>query len=129
MSRSYIQPGDVLNALVAPGGGVTAGTGVLISNQFVIPQTTAAATFTFDGYVTGVHSHAKIGSQAWAVGDVVYWDDTNKWFTKTATAGFYGAGGVFTAMVATGAGAGETTGVVRLSGNPVFTVSAAYVAR
>lgn len=129
MSRSYIQPGHVLNGLIAPAAGVTAGTGVVIANLFVIPQTTAAVGVAFDGYVTGVHSHAKIASQAWLVGDVVYWDDTNKWFTKTATAGFYGAGGVFTVVEAVGGTAGETTGKVRLSGAPVFTVSAAYVAR
>lgn len=129
MSRSYIQPGDVLNALIAPTGGVVAGTGVMIGNLFTIPQTTAAQTLPFDGYVTGVHSHAKAASQAWTVGQVVYWDDTLKIFSSTATVGFYGQGGVFIAVEAVGSGAGETTGKVRLSGDPAFALSATYVNR
>jgi predicted RecA/RadA family phage recombinase len=128
MSRSYIQPGDVLNALVAPAN-LTAGTGVLIGAQFCIPQETVLSTATFDGYITGVHSHAKVGSQAWTVGQAVYWDDTNKWFSSTATVGFYGQGGIFIAVEAVGSGAGETTGKVRLSGNPAFALSATYVNR
>jgi predicted RecA/RadA family phage recombinase len=120
MSRSYIAAGDVLNL---------AGTGAMVGNQFVIPQTTAAQTVAFDGYVTGVHSHAKAASQAWTAGQVVYWDDTLKIFSSTATVGFFGQGGVFIAVEAVAGGAGDTTGKVRLSGSPAFALSATYVNR
>lgn len=128
MSRSFIQPGDVLS-LVAPTGGVTAGTGVLIGSQFVIPRTTAAQTVAFDGDVEGVHSHAKAASQAWTAGLVVYWDDTNKVFSSTATVGFFGQGGVFVAVEAVAGGSTDTIGKVRLSGSPAFALSATYVNR
>ena len=39
MSRVFIQPGDVMT-FTAPGGGVTAGVGLLIGGLFVIPQET-----------------------------------------------------------------------------------------
>lgn len=127
MSRNFKNRGDVLT-LTAPAN-LTAGTGCLVGNQFVIPQETVLSGATFDGYATGIHSHTKVGTQAWTVGQVVYWDDTNKWFSSTATVGFYGQGGVFIAMSATGAGAGETTADVRLTGNPAFALSATYVNR
>ena len=66
----------------------------------------------FVGQITGVVNVTKTGSQAWAEGAVVYWDDTAKDFTTTAS-GNLRAG---CAVVATGAGAGETAGVVRLNG-------------
>lgn len=128
MSRSFIQLGDVLT-LIAPAGGVTAGTGAMVGNQFVIAQTTAIATATFDGYATGVCSHAKAASQAWTAGQVVYWDDTLKIFSNVATVGFFGQGGVFIAVEAVAGGAGDTTGKVRLTGSPAFALSATYVNR
>ncbi len=119
MSRSFIQSGDVLT-FTAPTGGVVAGTGVMIGNQLVIPRTTAAQTLPFDGDVTGVHSHAKTASQAWAEGQAVYWDNTNKVFTTVAT-GNTRAG---IAVEAVGSGAGETTGKVRLNGAALASTSA-----
>lgn len=121
MSRAFVAIGDVMT-FTAPGGGVTAGTGVLIGKLLVIPQTTAAATASFDGYVNGVVSHAKADTQAWTEGQVVYWDDSAKVFT-TVSAGNTRAG---VAVVAVGAGAGLTTGIVRLNGigGPKFFMSA-----
>ncbi len=127
MSRSYIQPGDVLT-LIAPAN-LTAGTGVLVGSQFSIPQETVLSGASFDGYITGVHSHAKAASQAWTAGQVVYWDDTNKLFSNVATVGFFGQGGVFIAVEAVAGGAGDTTGKVRLTGSPAFALSATYVNR
>ena len=120
MSRTYVQPGDVLT-FTAPGGGVVAGTCYLITNLLVCAQTTAAATVAFDGYVTGVISHAKAASQAWAEGAIVYWDNSAKNFTTVSTAN-YRAG---VAVVAVGSGAGETTGIVRLNGVGVTAVGGA----
>ena len=128
MSRSFIQPGDVL-PLIAPTGGVTAGTGVMIGSQFVIPRDTVAQTVAFNGDAVGVHSHAKAASQAWTAGLVVYWDDTNKVFSSTATVGFFGQGGVFVAVEAVAGGSTDTIGKVRLTGSPAFALSATYVNR
>lgn len=111
MARTYIAQGDVLT-LTSPTGGVVAGTAYLIGGLVVIAQETVAQTLPFDAYVTGVHNVTKVGSQAWAEGAVVYWDNSAKNFT-TVTTSNYRAG---VAVVATGSGAGETAGVVRLNG-------------
>ena len=50
----------------------------------------------------------KIGAQAWTVGALVYWDDTNKRCTTVATANLL-------IGVAAAAVAGNTTGRVRLN--------------
>lgn len=107
MATTYVSPGDTVT-LTAPSGGVTAGTPVLIGRLLVIPKNTVAQTLPFDGYVGGVHTVAKVGSQAWTEGANVYWDDTNKYFTTTATSNQYAG----VALVAVGSGAGETTGVI-----------------
>lgn len=120
MSKAFIQRGDVMT-FTAPGGGVTAGTGVLIGKLLVIPQETVAATVQFDGYVYGVVSHAKADTQAWTEGQIVYWDDSAKVFT-TVSAGNTRAG---IAAAAVGAGGGLTTGIVRLNaiGGPRYFLS------
>ena len=53
----------------------------------------------------------KVGSQAWAAGDKIYWDNTAKETTKTATSNTL----VGVAIEAVGSGAGETIGRVRLN--------------
>lgn len=108
--NSYIQPGDVIT-YTAPVGGVVSGTPVLIGNMLVIPATDAEAGDQFQGMTVGVHSVPKVGSQAWTAGDVVYWDDDNTRFTKVANDLRAG-----TAAADAGAGAGVTTGYVRLDG-------------
>jgi predicted RecA/RadA family phage recombinase len=59
-----------------------------------------------------VHKLAKVGSQAWTVGALVYWDNTNKRFTTTASGNLLAG----CAAEAASSGAGVTTGVVRLNG-------------
>jgi predicted RecA/RadA family phage recombinase len=111
MSRSYISGGDVVT-LTAPSGGVVAGTCYLIGRLLVIAQSTVAQTLPFDGYVRGIVSVLKVGSQAWTEGANVYWDDSGKNFTTTATSNQYAG----VALVAVGSGAGETTGVILFNG-------------
>ena len=108
--KTFVQPGESIE-FTAPVGGVTSGVGVLIGDLLVIATVTADADARFNGLVEGVVSHAKAASQAWAEGVGVYWDNAAKAFTTTA------AGNKFAgyAVVATGAGAGETTGVVLLA--------------
>lgn len=109
--QTYIQHGKALD-LTAPVGGVTSGLPVLIGSLLVVPVTDADAGELFAGETTGVFSVVKPGSQAWAEGEKVYWDDTAKKFTTVDTDNY--ACGV--AVEAVGAGAGLTTGKVRLDG-------------
>ena len=53
----------------------------------------------------------KIGSQAWTVGALVYWDDTNKRCTTVATANLL----IGVAAAAVAGSPGNTIGRVRLN--------------
>lgn len=108
MATNYIQPGDVL-PLVAPYD-VAAGAGMKIGSLFAVAQAAALSGAAVQGATTGVWQLKKTASQAWTVGEKVYWDDTNKECTDTASTHIL----IGVAVEAVGAGAGETLGKVRL---------------
>lgn len=87
MASNYVQPGEKLD-LTAPTGGVTTGVGVLLGRIFAVALQTVAAAAAFVGARCGVWSLAKTNAQAWAVGDKIYWDNTNKRADNVPTAGF-----------------------------------------
>lgn len=106
------KPGLQLDDVVTPSGGYTAG--VLYhygAFSGVALLTTAAGEYN-SLMLTGIYELAKVGSQAWAVGDQVFWDVANARATKDATAGRR----IGTATEAVGSGAGDTLGMVRLEG-------------
>ncbi len=85
--KTFIQPGETLD-LIAPSGGVVSGLGYLIGGLFVIASVTAAEGAPFAGVRVGVHSLAATThatDQAFAAGDKVYWNDSTKKVTATAT--------------------------------------------
>lgn len=85
--RNFVQPGETLD-MIAPSGGVTAGLGYLIGAIFVVAAVTAAEGETFAGVRTGVFDLAATthaSAQAFAAGDPVYWNDSTKKVTATAT--------------------------------------------
>lgn len=109
MSTTYQQPGDVLT-LVAPVAGVTNGVPVILGGLFVIPNATASSGNSFTAYVTGVHAYTKTASQAWTLGQAIYWNtSTSKFDSDGSTGPFVGI-----ATEAVADGAGDTTGYVRL---------------
>src|SRR5687768_4240508 len=110
MGTSYVQPGDVLT-FTAPAGGVTKGVPVLIGGLLVVPTATVAQTLPFPGHVVGVHALTKVGAQAWTEGQKIYWDAGNTRLTSDSAAGQLAG----VAVEAVGAGAGETTGKIRLN--------------
>lgn len=102
------QNGDVLD-LVAPAGGVVSGTPVKIGQMIVVPQATAAVGVVFAGVRKGVFAGvAKATGAAWSEGDRLYWNDTNKNFTKTST------GATECAIAVKAAASGDATGTVLL---------------
>ena len=109
--KNFIQPGHTIT-LAAPAA-VTSGAGVLAGAIFGIAAYDAASGDHVEVVTTGVFDLNKIGSQAWSVGDKVYWDNTNKRATKIATDNTL----IGVALVAVGSGADETTGCVRLNGS------------
>lgn len=85
--KTMITSGAVID-ITAPSGGTVSGRGVKVGALFLIAKTTNAAGETVSCCRVGEFDHAAEGAgsgQAWAVGDEIYWDDTNKRLTKTAT--------------------------------------------
>ncbi len=109
--KNFVQGGEVIQ-LTAPAGGVVKGAPYLIGSLVVVATETVAEYLSFSALVRGVVSYTKTGTQAWTEGCKVYLDVSPREFTTSA--GGNTLCGV--AVVATGAGAGETTGVVRLDG-------------
>jgi predicted RecA/RadA family phage recombinase len=108
MKNQFAQ-GDALD-LVAPGGGVVSGNGYQFgASLFGIASTTAAAGVVVSFYLVGVYTLPKLSTDAWAVGDLLYWDNTNHWLTKTVGTNLL-VGKAVIANLAT-----STTGTCRLS--------------
>lgn len=117
--KNFVQPGSILD-LTVPAGGVVSGTPVKIGSFLAIPQCTiTAAEVTaagagvrkFAGKIDGVFEFTKISAQAWAEGDLIYFNTTSGFMTNVS------ATGVFLAGAATEAAANPSAvGRVRLNG-------------
>lgn len=107
--RSYVQPGNTIT-VPAPYA-LTSGQGAKVGQAFGVATNDAALAADVALDLTGVFDLVKIGSQAWTVGALVYWDDTNKRCTTVAAGNLL----VGVATIAVAGGAGNTTGRVRLN--------------
>jgi predicted RecA/RadA family phage recombinase len=107
--KNYVQPGNTIT-LTAPYD-VASGDGLLVGAIFGVATGAAANGEAIEVALVGVFDLKKVGSQAWAVGDKIYWDNTAKQATKTATDNTL----IGAAIEAVGNGAGETVGRVRLN--------------
>ena len=107
--KNYVQPGNTIT-LSAPYA-LTSGDGLLVGSIFGVAAGDAALGESVQTALAGVFDITKVASQAWSAGDKVYWDNTNKEATKTATANTLI--GVATEVVA--GGAGDVIGRVRLN--------------
>lgn len=109
--KNYVQPGNTIS-LTAPYA-VASGDGLLVGSIFGVAACSAALGETVEAALVGVFDLKKVASQAWAAGDKVYWDNTNKETTKTATANTL----IGIATEAVAGGAGDVIGRVRLNGS------------
>lgn len=85
--KNFVSSGRTLD-LTAPSGGVVSGSPVKIGGFIAVPRVSAAEGDVFAADVEGVYDVKAEGAgsgQAWAEGDVIYWDNTAKQFTKTTT--------------------------------------------
>jgi predicted RecA/RadA family phage recombinase len=110
MAKNKVQDGRIVTVL-APANKLS-GAGVKVGQIFGVAQQDALSGASIDIEIGGVYDLPKVGSQAWAVGDLVYWDDGNSRCTKTAAGSLL----IGTAYAVVGSGAGETTGRVLLDG-------------
>lgn len=112
MASNFVQPGDTL-VLPAPTGGTVSGSVYRIGQLVLVALETKAQTLPCAFARRGIFTVTKVGSQAWAVGTLVFWDNGNSRFTTTSAGGLTLCG-VCASVV--GSGAGETTGQVLLDG-------------
>lgn len=109
--KNYLKPGLTLS-LLAPYD-VLSGGGFKVGSIIAIAACDALSGAAVEGTVEGCFTVAKADSQAWAVGDKVYWDNTAKNFTTTSASNTL-AGVAITANAAT---AGIVLGDLRLNGS------------
>lgn len=109
--KNYVQPGNTIT-LTAPYA-VASGDGLLVGPIFGIASADAASGESVEAALVGVFDLKKTASQAWAVGDQVYWDNTAKEATKTTTSNTL----IGVAVAAVAGGAGDLIGRVRLNGS------------
>lgn len=109
--KNYVQNRDKLN--VAAPYELASGEGALLGSLFGVAQHDAANGADVALQLDGVVTLAKVGSQAWTVGARVYWDNSNKHCTTTASGNTL----IGVATAAVGSGASLTTGTVRLNGS------------
>ena len=108
--KNYVDDGATVT--VAAPYAVASGAGALLGTLFGVAQAAAANAATVVLVTRGIFYLPKAASQAWTVGAAIYWDDTNKVCTTTATGNTL----IGKAVAAVGSGAGETLGRVRLNG-------------
>jgi len=73
-TRDFIAPYDV-----------TSGAAFKVGSYIAVAATTALAGAALAGDIRGAFTLAKATGAAWTKGDTLYWDDTAKKFTKTAS--------------------------------------------
>lgn len=81
--KNYIQGGEVLT-VPAPAT-VLSGAGVLVGSLFGVACGDAASGADVEIRTTGVFELPKTAGAAWTVGQRLYWDDTAKSLTGTAS--------------------------------------------
>lgn len=97
---------------ITAGAAITSGSGVLAGSLFGVAETDIANGAQGALLLEGIFDLPKAPSQAWTVGQLIYWDGPNNRCTNVA--GSLKLIGLAVAPV--GGGAGETIGRVRLNG-------------
>lgn len=82
--KNYKHPGEVCQ-YTAPSGGVVSGVGYVIGTIFCVATVTAAVGQKFTALRRGVVLLPKVGTDVIAEGARVFWDNTNKRVTTTAS--------------------------------------------
>lgn len=111
--KTFVQRGDVLYTQNTTGALVASGAGVLLGALFGVAANRSAVDTDLVLNLDGVFRLPKAASQAWTVGARVYWDNTNKVCTTTASGNTL----IGVAWAPVAGGAGDTEGRVRLNGS------------
>ncbi len=82
--NNFSQDGDVMTVTM-PYARTTGGLGVLVGNLFGVTVKAYENATTGEIKTRGVFYLTKLSAQAWTVGQLVYWDDTNKRCTTVSS--------------------------------------------
>lgn len=87
MAQPSAQTSDqVIVVLIAPTEGVVAGAPLLTGGRVVLPLATVSDGFPYSAMIDGGVDNAPAATaEAWSPTSSLYWDDTDKVFTTTAT--------------------------------------------
>jgi predicted RecA/RadA family phage recombinase len=110
MARNYVQPGDTLT-FIAPYA-VASGAGFLVGAQFAVALNDAFINAPVEGRTAGVWDLTKATGEAWTAWTKIYWDNTNKRCTTTAS------GNTLIGLCTQGAASAATVGRVKLGWAP-----------
>ena len=86
--RNFVQPGDSLAIAVPYAAGVTAGQGVLVGALFGVAAVDGAQNAIIEAQTQGVFDITTEPALAITAGARVFWDNTNRRITTTATSNF-----------------------------------------
>jgi predicted RecA/RadA family phage recombinase len=109
--KNYIGPRSPIT-ITAPSA-LTGGTPIIVGTLLCIPAKTEASGDQAAVHIDGCWEIAKATGEAWTLFAKVYWDDTAKKMTTTATSN------TLRGVAAKAAASGDTTGWVLLSGDSV----------
>ena len=85
MTNNYVQKGEIMDYVNDTGSDIASGDGVVASTQFGVAITSIANGATGSVAIVGVYRMKKDNSQAFTQGTKLYWNETNKQLTTTAT--------------------------------------------
>jgi predicted RecA/RadA family phage recombinase len=101
--KNYIQDGDRLTYTNASGATITSGSGVLVGTKLGVASIDIADAAKGALAVEGVFNLPKLSTDVVAQGAALYWDNTNKRLTTTAS------GNTYAGFAHAAAGNGATT--------------------
>lgn len=107
--KTFSQKGEVVPFHNGTGSTITSGTVVKQGNRVGVLTGDVLASGDGEMLIVGVVTVPSDTGTAWTDGDPLYWDDTNKYFTKTKTTANYPAGTAVGAKLSA-----ATTATVRL---------------
>lgn len=114
--KNFVQDGDTLT-VVAPYALAASGLGCLVGSIFGVACSDALISAEVELKTTGVFDLVKATGAAWTYGARVYWDDTAKNCTTTASTNkLIGVAVPPAGSTGLGLASGDTVGRVRLTG-------------
>lgn len=109
MAKNYVQEGDVIDYANASGSTITSGTVVLIGARIGVALADIANGSTGSVQVEDVFTVAKLSTDNMTAGALLYWDNTNKRLTTTAS------GNTLAGFAVAAAGSGATTVNIKIN--------------